>query len=151
MSGRAKGDVTMRTKKIVLIVACIAAISLLQGCLVAAVGLGAAGTIAYVRGDLEAVEAAKLDVVYDATLKALDKLELKVTSKSKDELSGLIIARDAQDKKITVKFKTVSEDTTNLSIRVGVFGSETKSRLLYQEIREILRRKKESTALNRVP
>lgn len=130
----------MRAKQVVLIILSVCAAGLLQGCLVAAVGLGAAGTIAYVRGDLEAVESAKLDVVYDATLKALDKLELKVTTKSKDALSSMIVARDAQDKKITIKFKAVTEEATKLYIRVGVFGSETKSRLLYQEIHENLPR-----------
>lgn len=115
---------------------------LVQGCglELLLIGAGAAGTIAYVKGDLEAVETAKLDVVYDATLKALDKLELKATTKSKDVLSGVIVARDTQNKKITIKLKAVSEEATKLSIRVGVFGSETKSRLIYQEIHENLPR-----------
>lgn len=115
---------------------------LVQGCglELLLIGAGAAGTIAYVKGDLEAVETDKLDVVYDATLKALDKLELKATTKSKDVLSGVIVARDTQNKKITIKLKAVSEEATKLSIRVGVFGSETKSRLIYQEIHENLPR-----------
>lgn len=130
----------MRVRRVLLIILSIGAAGLLPGCLVAAVGLGAAGTIAYVRGDLEAMESQKIEVVYDATLKALDKLELKVTTKSKDALSAVIVARDAQDKKITITLKSVTEDATKLYIRVGVFGSETKSRLLYQEIHENLPR-----------
>ena len=130
----------MRVRQVLLIILSVGAAGLLQGCLVAAVGLGAAGTIAYVRGDLEAVESAKLDVVYDAALKSLDKLDLKVTMKSKDVLSAVIVARDAQDKKITIKLKALTEEATKLYIRVGVFGSETKSRLLYQEIHESLPR-----------
>lgn len=130
----------MRANQILLIILSVGATGLLQGCLVAAVGLGAAGTIAYVRGDLEAVESEKIDVLYDATLKALDKLELNVTTKSKDALSAVIVARDAQDKKITITLKAVTEEATKLYIRVGVFGSETKSRLLYQEIHENLPR-----------
>jgi len=132
----------MRVKQILLIILSVGMTGFVQGCglELLLIGAGAAGTIAYVKGDLEAVESAKLDVVYDATLKALDKLELKVTTKSKDVLSGIIVARDAQDKKITIKFKAVTEEATKLYIRVGVFGSETKSRLLYQEIRENLPR-----------
>jgi len=132
----------MRVKQTLLIILSVGMAGFVQGCglELLLIGAGAAGTIAYVKGDLEAVESAKLDVVYDATLKSLDKLELKVTTKSKDVLSGMIVARDAQDKKITIKFKAVTEEATKLYIRVGVFGSETKSRLLYQEIRENLPR-----------
>ena len=90
------------------------------GCVVAAVGVGAAGTVAYVRGDLQAVESKKLDVVYEATLKAIDELELNVTKKTKDALSAVIVARDAQDKKITIKLSATTEETTKLSIRVGL-------------------------------
>jgi hypothetical protein len=142
LSDRVKGDVAMRIRQCFLMGLFVVVPVLVQGCglELILIGAGAAGTIAYVKGDLEAVESAKLDVVYDATLKALDKLDLKVTTKSKDVLSGMIVARDAQDKKITIKLKAVSEEATKLSIRVGVFGSETKSRLIYQEIRENLPR-----------
>jgi len=108
------------------------------GCMVVAVGAGAAGTVAYLKGDLEAVEASNLDTVYKATLKALDELELRVISKSKDLLSAEIIARDAADQKVTIKLKATTENTTKLSIRIGFFGSETKSRFIYQKIHDNL-------------
>ncbi|MHC4707296.1 MAG: DUF3568 family protein, partial [Planctomycetota bacterium] len=72
------------------------------GCMVVAVGAGAVGTVAYVKGDLEAVEAKDLDTVYAATLRAADELGLKVTKESKDAMSAAIIARDAEDKKVTI-------------------------------------------------
>ncbi|MHC4507824.1 MAG: DUF3568 family protein [Planctomycetota bacterium] len=130
----------MRVKQVSLIILLLGTASLVQGCLVAAVGLGAASTIAYVRGDLEAVESERLDVLYEATLRAMEKLDLSVTAKSKDALSAMIIARDAQDKKTTIKLKAVTDETAKLSIRVGVFGSEAKSRLIYREIQENLPR-----------
>jgi endo-beta-N-acetylglucosaminidase D len=109
------------------------------GCMVAAVGVGAAGTVAYLKGDLEAVEAANLQTVYKATLKALDELELCVTRQSKDVLSAEIIARDAADQKVTINLKATTENTTKLSIRIGFFGSETKSRFIYQKIHDNVR------------
>jgi len=114
-----------------------------QGCMIVAVGVGAAGTIAYVRGDLQAEEHEPIDVVYEAALKALEDLELHVTSKSKDALVAEITTYDAQDKKIVVKLKASTDETTQLSIRVGVFGSETKSRLIYEKIRAHLREMRE--------
>lgn len=107
--------------------------------MVVAVGLGAAGTIAYVSGDLQAEESEPIDVVYEAALKAVKDLELPVTSQSKDALVAEITTYDAQDKKIRIKLKAKTDKTTELSIRVGVFGSETKSRLIYEKIRDHLR------------
>ncbi|MFH1719814.1 MAG: DUF3568 family protein [Planctomycetota bacterium] len=128
----------MRTKQTLLAILLIAATGLLQGCMLAVVGVGAAGTIAYIRGDLEAVESKPIDVVYEATLTAVKELELTVTEKSKDALEARIVVRDSQDRKTAIRLKTTAEETTKLSIRVGTFGSETRSRLIYQKIREHL-------------
>lgn len=116
-----------------------------QGCMIAVVGLGAAGTIAYVRGDLQVTESEPIDVVYEATLKALEDLDLSITSQSKDALVAEIITYDAQDKKIGIKLKASTDKTTQLSIRVGVFGSETKSRLIYEKIQGQLREMREDS------
>jgi len=130
----------MQRIRVILTILLIGTMMLNEGCMVAAVGLGAAGTIAYVRGDLQSFESERIDKVYEATLEAVDELELNVTTKSKDALSALIVARDADDKKVTIKLKATAEGPTELSIRIGVFGNETKSRLIYQKIRENLRK-----------
>ncbi|MBN2181816.1 MAG: DUF3568 family protein [Sedimentisphaerales bacterium] len=129
----------MRAGRILLIVLLIGIAAFSQGCVAAAVGIGAAGTVAYVRGDLEAVESENLDAVYEAAVKAVDELDLRVISKSKDALTATINARDAQDKKIKITLKNTAEQTTKISIRIGYFGSETKSRLIYQKIHDNLR------------
>lgn len=130
----------MRIKQTLLAIMLIAATGLLQGCMLAVVGVGAAGTIAYIRGDLEAVESEPIDAVYEAALTAVKELELTVTEKSKDALEARIVVHDSQDRKTTIKLKTTAENTTKLSIRVGTFGSETRSRLIYQKIREHLKK-----------
>ena len=112
---------------------------LVQGCTtIALVGAGA-GTVIYATGDLETVVAKDITTVYQATLKAIEQLELKVGTKVKDALAAKIIARDAQDKKITIKLKSKSENATELNIRVGVFGDETKSTLIYEQIKKNLK------------
>ena len=128
----------MWMKQVFVMVLLASTVVLVNGCMVAAVGAGAAGTVAYARGDLEAVEPSKLDEVYEATLKAVDELELNVTKKTKDAMSAVIVARDAQDKKVTITLSATTEETTKVSVRIGLFGSETKSRLIYQEIHEKL-------------
>ncbi len=122
----------------VFLIALLGGAALVQGCVVAAVGAGAAGTVAYIRGDLEAVKTANIDKVYAAVLKATDELGFSVTQKSKDALSAKVVARDAQDKKITIRMMSTAEGTTKLSIRIGLFGSETKSRLIYEQINKHL-------------
>jgi hypothetical protein len=127
----------MQKRETILTILCLMMTFVLQGCLVAAVGAGA-GTVAYMRGDLEAVEAKDIDAVYAATKKAVEQLELDVSSDTKDALSAEIVARDAQDKKITIRLKSTTEDTTQISVRVGTFGSETKSRLIHDQIKKNL-------------
>jgi hypothetical protein len=137
----------MLKKQLFLIILLVGTMVVNEGCYVAAIGLGA-GTIAYVRGDLQAVESESIDDVYEATLKAMKELELLPTRKSKDALGAEIVTYDAQDKKITIRLKSAAEGTTKLSIRIGVFGSETKSRLIYQKINDNLQKQPNHT---RVP
>ena len=128
----------MQKEKLFLPLLLVAMTVLAQGCAVAWVGVGA-GTVIYTMGDLEAVVAKDINAVYQATLKALEQLELRVSSKVKDALAAKIVARDAQDKKIRIKLTATAEDATKLSIRVGLFGNETKSRLIYEQIQKNLK------------
>jgi hypothetical protein len=127
----------MRRRDVFLTVLFVGIAALVQGCVVAAVGAGA-GTAAYVMGKVQAIEAEDLNTVYAATVKAAEQLELNVTKKTKDALSGMIVARDSQDKKVKIKLSATTEGTTKISIRVGFFGSETKSRLIYEQIKKNL-------------
>ena len=127
----------MRKGQIFLTLLLVSPLVLMEGCVVVAAG-GAAGAVAYIRGDLEVVEEKDIDAVYKATEKALEELGLKVSKKTKDAMSAVIIARDAQDKKVTIKLNATAEETTKLSIRIGTFGSETKSRLICQKIHDNL-------------
>jgi hypothetical protein len=125
----------MRTQAVLLLLLAVLAVSG-AGCLAVAAGAGAAGTVAYMAGDLETDVAEDLETLYAASRKALGDLELKVIEgkSAKDALSATLVARDADDKKVTVKLQSISDEMTELSIRVGVFGNETKSQLIYNEI-----------------
>jgi hypothetical protein len=129
----------MRKAQVILAVLLVGAAALLQGCVAVVVGAGAAGTVAYIRGDLESIESKDLNAVYEATLKAMEQLELSVSRKTKDAMSAEVIARDAGDKKITISLSATAEGATKISIRIGVFGSETKSRLIYDQIKKNLK------------
>ena len=124
----------MRKKQNVLILFLIGTAILYQGCVAAVVGIGAVGTVAYIRGDLESTEPKNIEVVYSSALQACEQLELKIVSKNRDALSATVIAYDAQDKKVQIKMTAASEFNTKLSIRVGTWGSETKSHRIYEKM-----------------
>ena len=127
----------MAKRQIVLMVLIVSIAGIAGGCVVAAAGLGA-GTVAYVRGDLETIEPRTLDEVYTATEKAVSELGLNISQKSKDAMSAVFVGRDAEDKKIRIKLTATQEDMTELSIRIGMFGDETKSRRIYEQIKKRL-------------
>jgi hypothetical protein len=100
----------------------------------AAAGAGAAG-YAYVAGELKVTESATLNRTYDATLKAMKDLEYPVISKVKDALTAHVVARNASDKKIDINLKKLSDNATEVRIRVGTFGDENLSRTILEKIR----------------
>lgn len=128
----------MNKQKAILAILYVGAAVTLSGCILAAVGAGAAGTVAYVKGDLEVLEAKGLDDVYAASKKALADLELSVIQDNKDKIGAVLVSRDSKDKKITISLKAVSDQSTEISIRYGTFGSEAKSSMIYNKIKENL-------------
>ncbi len=88
----------------------------------------------YQHGTMYAVSSKDMDAVYQASLQAMDKLELKVTDKMKDVFGAKVLAKTADGKIITVKIKPTQENKTMYSIKVGAFGNEERSRKIYAEI-----------------
>jgi len=129
----------MKIKTILLTALYIFVSLFAQGCWVAAAGAGAAGTAIYLKSDVENIERENIDAVYAAAQKAVDDLDLVPVRSSKDALSAEIIARDAQDKKVTIKLKRQTDNITKISIRVGIVGDKTKAELIYREIADNLR------------
>ena len=127
----------MDRKQVAFVLMICGSLICLQGCAVALIGAGA-GSVAYLKGNLEAVLEEDVDQTYQAALKALDKLEISATKKEKDALSAVVVGRTAADKKITIKLKAAENNLTRLSIRVGVFGSRAQSQAIYDEIKKHL-------------
>ena len=111
---------------------------LLSGCPAVIVGAGAAGTMAYLDGALKSVEPHSIDEVYKATHKVLKDLDMKVVKDTKEKTQAEIAARDEGDRKVTIILTSEYEGITNISIRIGMFGDETRSRSLYTKIHQAL-------------
>ena len=117
--------------------ALILSVPLISGCL-AAIGAGAAlgvGAVAYANGSLESMQDVSLARCWTATQLAMGDLEYTIVSERKDALEAELVSRQADDKKVTVHLKKMNEKTVKLTVRVGTFGDEAKSRLILERIR----------------
>ena len=131
----------MGKNKIMLWIPGLFVMLICSGCVGALVvgGVAAgAGVVAYVRGDLEVTRQEDLTIVYNASYKTLEELEITITHFEKDALSAVLIGYGADNKKIVIKMKRLENDYTKLTIRVGTFGNETMSQIIYDKIRKNL-------------
>ena len=128
----------MKSKALVVSVIALTMVIALSGCALFLIGAGVAigaGTVAYAGGELKAADEVTMDRAWNATLKAMQDLEFKVTKSQKDALAAEIVARRADDRRIVVRLKKQTDQVTELRIRVGTFGDEGLSRLIYDKIK----------------
>ena len=107
------------------------------GCVVAAVGAGAgagAGAYAYINGELQAAYGTPIEQIWPKTLEALHDLRLTVDRKQVDALGGVIEGRRADGTPFTLQLKPVGERSTSIGVRIGTFGSKSKSELIHRAI-----------------
>jgi len=109
-----------------------------SGCLAVAAGVAAAGTVVYIRGELQASLANPYRDVITATGKALEKLQFSKVSEKGDALKTVIVARTGSDKKVEITVKKVTDSVTKVEIRVGVFGDEALSMTILDNIKQAL-------------
>ena len=109
------------------------------GCLLAVAGAAGAGTVAYMKGDLEADLDAVPDAVIDATKRAADELKLTTEYAHGSCLDGRAKLRTAAGKEIFIKVESRGEKFSHLSIRVGTFGDDSLSNHVLAKIRDHLK------------
>jgi len=114
------------------------AIIAVQGCVAIAAGAAGAGAAAYVNGALKSTVEASVRETAQASKAAVKELDFKLISEQVDAVSGQVVARTAQDKKIMFKLKEKTAELTELSIRVGAFGDEDLSRRIHRRVRDNL-------------
>ena len=125
----------MRQRQILLMLLLVSALVCGQGCKTTIEGPQGPTTAVYSFGKMSTEEAIDINALYEATVKALAELELKISQKTKDRLNATIIARDSQDKKITVQLVSITKDSTKMSIRAG---SSTRASRIHQMVYDSL-------------
>jgi uncharacterized lipoprotein len=101
---------------------------------------GAAGIVGYkyYEGALTVIYQAPYMETWDATLRALEKMDLTITSKDHDSMSGKIKAKRTDDKPVTVGLEYRSSNETEVVIRVGNLGDKEASAAIKERIRKEL-------------
>ncbi len=92
----------------------------------------------YSQGSLRSVEAASMEQVWRASRAALNALDIAELDGQRGAIAGYLDGRTSDLKKVSVKMRRLSEDKTELKIRISSFGDEELSRLIYEKIQTAL-------------
>ncbi len=122
-------------------VACAAAalaLASLTGCVAVVAGAAGAGTVAYVRGELESTLSAGYEKSVEATNLAVQQLQFAKVSERRDALMDTITVRTAGDRKVVIRISKIADLNSKVRIRVGWFGDEALSLTILEKIRSNL-------------
>ena len=122
-----------------------ACIMCLGGCAVLAVfavgaGAGVAG-YGWYKGSLKVEYEAPFIETYEASVKTLEKMEMKLNTQEHKLTKGWVFAKRADDKEVRLTLQYISANKTEVDIRVGTFGDEEASASIGEEIKKELFRK----------
>ncbi|MCP4712905.1 MAG: DUF3568 family protein [Planctomycetes bacterium] len=128
----------MRKERVFLVVLLAGLVAGLGGCFWAVAAGAGAGTYAFVKGDLETMEKESVAELYVAAVAALEELQIPVITKSQDALVAQIEGRNAEDKKVTIRIEVAENELSKMSIRIGTFGDQDQSQVIYDKIKALL-------------
>lgn len=102
--------------------------------------VGGAGTsaVAFATGELRSTEATALAELDAACASAVDVLGYDEVETDRDADHIRWRARTASGDPVDIRLSARTEDSTELRIRIGVFGDEAKSRLVLEQIHQSL-------------
>ena len=118
-----------------VMLAVMALLPLLSGCVAVLAGAAGAGAVAWVEGRLDATLDANFDQAEKAADRAVTQLQFVKVNEEKDALTATLIARTAEDKKIEIKVVRAGDTTSRVQISVGVFGDEGQSLAILDKIK----------------
>ena len=104
-------------------------------------GVGTAAGIAgykWYEGVLTVIYEAPYERAWEATLKAIEDMELPIQSQKHDLTKGTIKAKLKDDRSLSVSLAYKSAQQTEVVIRVGFFGDKDASDVVQENIRKEL-------------
>jgi hypothetical protein len=104
------------------------------GCWFAAGAAAAGATVAYVKGEGKKAYNHDVRTVYDAALESVEDMGLAIGEKSVDDTSGVIKARQADGDNVNINIERITETSSEAKIRIGTFGDESETRMIFSEM-----------------
>ncbi len=131
----------MKTFKTAILTVCLLAVGVVsQGCFLLLLGGAGAtvGAVKYAGNTLQVTHEVSLDNAWSAANGALKKLGLPVTVSKKDELSGHLEARNAQEQLVSIDLLRKTEKVTQIRVTVGTFDT-TANRAGAQQVYDTMK------------
>lgn len=129
----------IRRLQILLLSLTIGSTFLFQGCVALVVGAGAgAAGLAYIKGVLEKNFDRPVEDLYNASVKALEKMKIEIDSKELKDHHAIIKGHDLKKNGVTIEVEALTEQASKLKIRVGLFGDQERSLTILNAIEKRL-------------
>jgi hypothetical protein len=130
---------------LVLVAVAAPAVLCASGCLTpfdfaanAGLGIAQAGTSSFIQGTLQSAVDRPMEQVFEAAKRALAKLGYESTREDISEFYAQLQSNQSDGSTIVIKLKKSSPKVTGVSIRVGLWGDNAVSRLIFIEIEKEL-------------
>ena len=123
-----------KCKDLGLVFALLVCVLANSGCFLILGAAAGAGGLAYIKGILEKNFDYPIKKMDKASVEGLKDLGFFVTQDELNLHSATIKAEDDEGKSITVEIEALTEKSSKLKIRVGVFGDESKSQMILNAI-----------------
>lgn len=108
-----------------------------NGCFLVAGAVGVGAGAVWYYGALRSTEETSHTKLFDASKAAVGELGMTVTEDAVDATEGKIEATTGEDRRVAISIRRVTENTSELVIRVGI-ADEAGARELYAKIKEKL-------------
>ena len=111
----------------------------MSGCIPLLVGAAAgAGGYAYIRGVLVKQFDMPASKVHQAAIKAVKSLELDIKYDKGDRLSAKVRSEFSDGKDVKIDINAITEQTSQVKIRVGMIGDKLRSEMVLTAIEKYL-------------
>ena len=128
-----------KIQPIVCAVLLVSSVLTTAGCVPLLVGAAAgAGGYAFVRGALVKQFDVPANELHQAAIKAIKSLDLTVTYDKGDRLSAKVRSEFADGKDVKIDVVAVTEETSQVKIRVGVVGDKLRSEMILSAIEKYI-------------
>ncbi|MBI5741145.1 MAG: DUF3568 family protein [Nitrospirae bacterium] len=124
-------------KKVARLLIVLLSLTVLWGCELALIGLGAGvgiGTYKFIEGELARQYPVEYNKAWDVTNTALSNLQISVAGSLNEGVKGDIEGIRKDGVKVYVSLKDMGQKVTHIGVRVGTFGNRVEAERIHDEI-----------------